>query len=105
MSRVETVVDQALATGLYVVLNVHHDSWVWADVTVAGTNITAIEERFAALWGQIGERFKCKSSKLIFEAINEVDISPATISQERHIIVLTHSKARRNNSRARSRTQ
>ena len=71
MDRVETVVDQALAAGFYVVLNVHHDSWIWADVTVAGANITAIEERFTRLWYQIGTRFACKSSKLIFEAINE----------------------------------
>ena len=29
MSRVKQVVDWALADGLYVVLNVHHDSWQW----------------------------------------------------------------------------
>jgi len=71
MDRVETVVDQALAAGFYVVLNVHHDSWIWADVTLGSANITAIEERFSRLWAQIGTRFACKSSKLIFEAINE----------------------------------
>lgn len=71
MDRVETVIDAALATGVYVILNVHHDSWVWADVTASGANITAIEERFTSLWYQIGTRFACKSSKLIFEALNE----------------------------------
>jgi len=71
MNRVETVIDQALATGMYVVLNVHHDSWTWADVSAAGANITAIEEQFSSLWAQIGTRFACKSSKLIFEPINE----------------------------------
>ncbi|KAH8593991.1 putative extracellular endoglucanase [Bisporella sp. PMI_857] len=71
INRVETVVDQALAAGFYVVLNVHHDSWIWADVSASGANITAIEERFTRLWAQIGARFACKSSKLIFEAINE----------------------------------
>ncbi|KAA8568251.1 hypothetical protein MFRU_034g00720 [Monilinia fructicola] len=71
MDRVETVVDQALATGLYVVLNVHHDSWIWADVSASGANLTMIEEKFSALWYQIGTRMKCKSSKLIFEPINE----------------------------------
>ncbi|KAI9641613.1 hypothetical protein NHQ30_009466 [Ciborinia camelliae] len=71
MDRVETVVDQALATGMYVILNVHHDSWIWADVSASGANLTMIEEKFSALWSQIGTRMKCKSSKLIFEPINE----------------------------------
>jgi endoglucanase len=71
MDRVETVIDQALATGMYVILNAHHDSWIWADVTAAGANITAIEEQFTKLWAQIGTRFACKSSKLIFEPLNE----------------------------------
>ncbi|APA10925.1 hypothetical protein sscle_07g056950 [Sclerotinia sclerotiorum 1980 UF-70] len=71
MDRVETVVDQALATGMYVILNVHHDSWIWADVSASGANLTMIEEKFSALWSQIGTRMRCKSSKLIFEPINE----------------------------------
>ncbi|PMD63069.1 glycoside hydrolase family 5 protein [Hyaloscypha bicolor E] len=71
MDRVETVVDQALALGVSVILNVHHDSWIWADVTASNANLTQIEEKFTRLWSQIGTRFACKSSKLIFEAINE----------------------------------
>jgi endoglucanase len=78
MDRVETVVDQALALDLYVVLNVHHDSWVWADPTVANANTTMIEEKFSRLWDQIATRFACKSSKLLFEALNE----PAGSTQE-----------------------
>ncbi|KAH6675169.1 glycoside hydrolase superfamily [Halenospora varia] len=71
MDRVETVVDQALSLGLSVVLNVHHDSWNWADVTATSANYTMIEEKFSHLWYQIGSRFACKSSLLLFEAINE----------------------------------
>jgi endoglucanase len=71
MDRVETVVDEALSLGFYVILNVHHDSWVWMDVTASGANYTMIEEKFTRLWSQIGTRFKCKSSKLLFEAVNE----------------------------------
>lgn len=78
MDRVETVVDQALAAGMYVILNVHHDSWVWADVSASGANLTMIEEKFSALWTQIGSRMRCKSSKLIFESINE---PPGTTQQ------------------------
>ena len=71
MDRVETVVDEALALGLWVILNVHHDSWIWADPTVSGANVTMIDEKFGRLWAQIGTRFACKSSKLIFEPLNE----------------------------------
>ena len=71
MNRVETVVDEALALGLYVVINAHHDSWIWADPTASGANITMINEKFGRLWSQIGTRFACKSSKLIFEPLNE----------------------------------
>ncbi|RDL40886.1 Uncharacterized protein BP5553_00865 [Venustampulla echinocandica] len=71
MNRVETVVDQALSLGLSVVLNVHHDSWVWADPSVSNANTTMIKEKFSRLWAQIGTRFACKSSKLIFEPLNE----------------------------------
>ena len=71
MDRVETVVDEALGLGVYVILNVHHDSWIWADFTQANANLTQIEEKFSRLWSQIGARFACKSSKLIFEPVNE----------------------------------
>lgn len=71
MDRVETIVDEALSLDLSVILNVHHNSWVWADVSASGANITMIEEKFSSLWSQIGKRFACKSSKLMFEAINE----------------------------------
>lgn len=71
MNRVETVVDEALSLGLYVVINAHHDSWIWADPTASGANITMINEKFGRLWSQIGTRFACKSSKLIFEPLNE----------------------------------
>ena len=71
MDRVEQVVDQALARGFYAVLNVHHDSWEWAGLDPATANYTLIEAKFGALWTQIATRFRCKSSKLIFEALNE----------------------------------
>ncbi|KAF3941543.1 hypothetical protein ABW19_dt0204338 [Dactylella cylindrospora] len=69
MNRVEEVVDMVLSKGLWAILNVHHDSWEWADLTAYP--VAGIEERFGSLWAQIGDRFKCKSEKLLFEAINE----------------------------------
>ncbi|KAI0414759.1 putative cellulase [Xylaria grammica] len=71
LQRVEDVVDMALDAGLYVLTNVHHDSWQWADVSAAGANLTAIEERMYQTWLQIGEKLGCKSSSVGFETINE----------------------------------
>ncbi|CAD0114400.1 unnamed protein product [Aureobasidium uvarum] len=56
---------------MYVLVNVHHDSWTWADVTQANANYTQIEEKFYRLWYQIGAKLACKSSLLAYEPINE----------------------------------
>ncbi|KAF3172084.1 hypothetical protein TWF788_009527 [Orbilia oligospora] len=69
MNRVEEVVDMVLSKGLYAILNVHHDSWDWFDYTKNGN--APVEEKFGALWAQIGDRFKCKGERLLFEPINE----------------------------------
>ena len=81
MDRVETVVDEALALGLSVVLNAHGDAYLWADYTVAGANITMIDEQFGRLWAQIAARFACHSSKLIFEPLNEPEGSTQAEAQ------------------------
>lgn len=57
--------------GLYVIVNAHHDSWIWADVSASGANYTMIEEKFYRLWYQIGTKLACKSSLVAFEPINE----------------------------------
>lgn len=71
LQRVSDVVDLSVSRGLYTLINVHHDSWVWADVTAANANYTQIEEKFYRLWYQIGTKLACKSSLLGFETINE----------------------------------
>ncbi|KAI0533022.1 putative cellulase [Xylaria digitata] len=75
LQRVSDVVDMALDAGLYVLTNVHHDSWQWADISAAGANLTAIEERIYQTWLQIGEKLGCKSSSVGFETINEPPIN------------------------------
>ncbi|KAI1113422.1 putative cellulase [Nemania sp. NC0429] len=75
LQRVSDVVDMALDAGLYVLTNVHHDSWQWADVSVAGANLTAIEERMYQTWSQIGKKLACKSSSVAFEPINEPPVN------------------------------
>lgn len=72
MDRVEEVANYVLDTGMYCILNVHHDTgtegWLRADAGVySSTRI-----RFITLWRQIAERFKDYGPKLLFESFNEM---------------------------------
>ncbi|WP_439509212.1 glycoside hydrolase family 5 protein [Marinimicrobium koreense] len=67
MNRAEEVVDWALDQGFYVILNAHHERWIWE-----GEGLTEEKRaRFQAIWTQIAERFSGKSHRLIFEILNE----------------------------------
>ena len=77
MSRVHEVVDWALDEGLYVILNVHHDTgehgsdkvcWIIADT---GT-YSSVQSRFANLWTNIANEFKDYDNRLMFEGYNEM---------------------------------
>jgi len=82
LQRVSDVVDMTLKRGFYTIVNVHHDSWIWADITKPDANITMIEEKFYRLWLQIGQALGCKSEHLAFEPINEPPAStPAHYAQ------------------------
>ncbi|EPS41012.1 hypothetical protein H072_5096 [Dactylellina haptotyla CBS 200.50] len=71
LDRVEYIVDESLKRGLWTIVNIHHDSWISFDTGAANANYTLMNEKFSALWSQIGDRFKCKGERLLFEAINE----------------------------------
>lgn len=74
MKRVNEVVDYVLNTGMYCIINVHHDTgaddnaWLRADPEV----YKAQKERYEYLWKQIAERFKDYDHKLLFESYNEM---------------------------------
>lgn len=69
MDRVQQVVDWAQEAGLYVMINVHHDSWQW--INAMPTNREVVLTRFTAVWTQISERFANYPATLMFESINE----------------------------------
>lgn len=80
MARVKQLVDWALADGLYVVLNVHHDSWMWVEkITSDHDNVMA---RFDSTWSQISTTFRDAPRTLIFEGINEPSFANATDAQK-----------------------
>ena len=77
MARVHEVVDYVINTGMYCIINVHHDtgadgsnfkSWIKADEA----NYTANKDRYIKLWKQIAEEFKDYDQKLLFEGYNEM---------------------------------
>jgi endoglucanase len=71
LQRVSDVIDMVTSRGFYAIVNAHHDSWIWADVSASGANYTMIEEKFYRLWYQVGTKLACKSSLVAFEPINE----------------------------------
>ncbi|CAE6519021.1 unnamed protein product [Rhizoctonia solani] len=71
LSRINYVVDAALSTGLFVVVNVHHDSWNWADMAGPKADIDVRKAKFEKLWQQYATLLKDKNERLIFESINE----------------------------------
>jgi endoglucanase len=84
LARVKQVVDWAIADGLYVDLNVHHDSWQWiADMTTDHDTVLA---RFQADWTQIATAFQDEPRKLLFEAVNEPQFHNATAAQSQEFL-------------------
>ncbi|KUO16463.1 cellulase family glycosylhydrolase [Streptomyces dysideae] len=79
MNRVKQVVDWALADGLYVVLNVHHDSWQW--IATMPTDHDNVLARFKATWTQIAATFRDSPKTLLFESNNEPQFNNTTEAQ------------------------
>ncbi|MDT0347430.1 cellulase family glycosylhydrolase [Streptomyces litchfieldiae] len=69
LDRVEQVVNMALDEGLYVLLNVHHDSWQW--IRDMPTQHDQVMARYTATWTQIAERFRDAPPELLLESVNE----------------------------------
>jgi endoglucanase len=80
MARVKQLVDWAQDSGLYVVLNVHHDSWQW--VAKMSTDHDNVVARFNSTWKQIAAAFRDEPRSLLFEGINEPQFDNATAAQK-----------------------
>ncbi|MBN1411871.1 MAG: glycoside hydrolase family 5 protein [Spirochaetales bacterium] len=74
MNRVEAVVKMALDSGLYCIINVHHDTGAdkstWLKASTAGQ--AGREARFTRLWQAIAYRFASFDGRLLFEGFNEI---------------------------------
>lgn len=70
LDRVNTVVDYAIDSGLYVIINSHHDcdpAYYYPTAEYYENS----ERYITTLWSQIAERFKDYDERLIFESMNE----------------------------------
>jgi endoglucanase len=72
MDRVEQVADYALADGMTVILNIHHNGG-WEAPTLA--NEANAKDTLTKLWTQIATRFAKYDHRLVFEAMNEPRVS------------------------------
>ena len=67
LERVKEVVDYAYEEDMYVILNTHHEEWIFPSYE----NQEAVTEQLIAVWTQIANYFKDYDEHLIFEGMNE----------------------------------
>ncbi|AFC32864.1 cellulase [Paenibacillus mucilaginosus 3016] len=77
LARYKEVVDWAVSAGLYVMINLHHDSWIWLR---DWDGDTASEEykRYVDFWTQLADYFKDEPDTVSFETINEPQFTSDT---------------------------
>lgn len=76
LDRVQEVVDYAYNNDMFVILNMHHDDYLWFNPTEE--EYSQDSEKLKAIWKQISERFIDYGDRLLFEGMNE----PRTINSE-----------------------
>lgn len=81
-AKVRQVVDWALDEDLYVVINMHHDSWMW--VGNLSKDHDAVLARYTATWTQIAAEFRDEPSRLVLESINEPTFSGTSGDDENY---------------------
>ena len=68
LGRVDTVVNQALDAGLYVIINSHHDNEIYMPTP---ENAEQGKGYLTAIWTQIATHFADRDHRLVFETMNE----------------------------------
>ncbi len=72
LARVKEVVDTALSSGFYVILDTHHDGDLF-HTGVSSKEFESVKATAAVIWTDIAAYFSAYDNRLIFESFNEVD--------------------------------
>lgn len=71
LDRVQEVVDYAYGNGMYVIINIHHDTDTEYGYYPDSAHYEKSEKFIRGIWTDLAERFKDYDSHLIFESMNE----------------------------------
>lgn len=69
LERTAEIVDYAYNEGMFVIINMHHDDYIWFEPT--DSEYSADSAKLKAIWGQIAARFADYGDRLLFEGMNE----------------------------------
>ncbi|MBR2283038.1 MAG: cellulase family glycosylhydrolase [Ruminococcus sp.] len=69
LDRVQEVVDYAYSRDMFVILNMHHDDYIW--FVPDEEKYAECSEKLKAIWEQISARFESYGDRLLFEGMNE----------------------------------
>lgn len=67
LERVKEIVDYGLNNDMFVIINTHHENWIFPDSVHFDQN----KAELTKIWEQIGKKFKNYNEKLLFEGMNE----------------------------------
>ena len=77
LRRVQEVVDYAYDEGMFVILNMHHDDYIW--FTPSDSEYEKCREKLMKIWTQIARQFGGYGDRLLFEGMNE----PRTVDSDK----------------------
>ncbi len=69
LARVKEVVDYAYNNDMFVILNMHHDDYIWFDPN--DSEYAGDSAKLIKIWEQISAEFKDYGDRLLFEGMNE----------------------------------
>ena len=69
LARVREVVDYAYNNDMYVILNMHHDDYIWFDPN--DSEYAGDSAKLVKIWQQIAAEFRDYGDRLLFEGMNE----------------------------------